>query len=379
MSLNILVVPDKFKGTLTAAEAAESIAAGWREARPGDRIELLPMSDGGDGFGDVLSRILEVEHQTTVTVDAANRPRNSQWEWEPNSKTAIIESAQVIGLALLKEGECHPFDLDTRGLGPLIEEATGLGATRCIIGIGGSATNDGGFGVARSLGWTFLDSHANPIQRWTDLQELQSVLAPDRLRKPDDVVVAVDVQNPLLGSNGASRIYGPQKGLRAQDMAHAEACLARLAELAIRTFPKISESVPGDGAAGGLGFGLRCFLGARLESGFELFARHSKLEYRIQKADLVLTGEGSIDASTEMGKGVGEIAKLCRKHAVPCIGLGGIVSLPRCETGTESCFTKTHGITPDLTDSNEAKRNPNAWLRRLAHRTAFEWQSAGSV
>ena len=375
MLLKILVVPDKFKGTLTASEAADTIAAGWQEARPNDQLELLPMSDGGDGFGDVLCRLIGGGTQTTSTIDAAQQPRKSQWHWEPHSRTAIIESAQVVGLALLPEGQFHPFDLDTAGLGPLVCEAADLGAAHCIIGIGGSATNDGGFGLARSVGWKFLDSKNCPIECWSDLTDLQQILRPKEQMYPTSIAVAVDVRNLLLGETGASRIYGPQKGLRPEDMSRAESCLGRLAEIARNTFPALQKDVPGDGAAGGLGFGLRCFLDARLESGFDLFARHSGLEDRIRLADLVVTGEGAIDASTEMGKGVGEVAKLCAHYDVPCVGLAGTVDSKSGALDKTSLFEHVKGITPDLTNAEEAKRNPKVWLRRLAHQAASNWPS----
>src|SRR6266480_1472249 len=159
MPLNVLIVPDKFKGTLSAQVAADLIARGWREARPQDTLELLPMSDGGDGFGEVLGRLLDVQEQTIATLDAAHNPLQAKWWWDPQTGTAIIESAKIIGLALLPPNKFHPFDLDTYGLGAALLAAADVGAQHCLIGIGGSATNDGGFGVARSFGWIFLDQH----------------------------------------------------------------------------------------------------------------------------------------------------------------------------------------------------------------------------
>ena len=150
MPLNVLVVPDKFKGTLTAQAAAELIARGWREARPDDHLVLLPMSDGGDGFGSVLSGLFEGEEQSLATVDAAHRPLQASWWWDRRTQTAIIESAGIIGLALLPPNKFHPFDLDTFGLGAALQATAGKGARNCLMGLGGSATNDGGFGLAES-------------------------------------------------------------------------------------------------------------------------------------------------------------------------------------------------------------------------------------
>src|SRR5437667_8544450 len=175
MPLTVLIVTDKFKGTLTAQAAADLIARGWREARPQDSLELLPMSDGGDGFGEVLSRLLKVEERTLATLDAAHAPLEAKWWWDPGTRTAIIESARIIGLALLPAKKFHPFDLDTFGLGAALQAAADMSARHCLMGIGGSATNDGGFGIARSLGWRFLDEYEQPIDQWRRLSSVQRI------------------------------------------------------------------------------------------------------------------------------------------------------------------------------------------------------------
>src|SRR5512133_1700676 len=302
-TLRVLIVPDKFKGTLSAGQAAAAIARGWAKGRPHDSQQLLPMSDGGDGFGQVVGELLGARRQPIRTMDAAHRPRRSRWWWEPDSKTAIIDSAAVIGLAMLPPGKFHPFELDTFGLGAVIRQAAEKGAVRCIMGIGGSATNDGGFGVARALGWSFVDANDQAIRQWRNLDALRHIKPP---RKPHwfrELTVAVDVRNPLLGAQGASRVYGPQKGLRPADFAHAELCLGRLAQIVKKDLGLDLARDAGSGAAGGLGFGLPAFLGARLMAGFELFSRLAKLDERLRKADIVITGEGAIDRSTLMGKG----------------------------------------------------------------------------
>jgi glycerate kinase len=347
------------------------IARGWREARPQDKLELLPMSDGGDGFGEVLGRLLNVEERSLATLDAAHTPLQAKWWWDPGTRTAIIESARIIGLALLAAKKFHPFDLDTFGLGAALQAAAQIGARQCLMGIGGSATNDGGFGVARSLGWRFLDEHQQPIEQWRQLNSLKRICAPVPQKDLPELLVAVDVQNPLLGTTGASRIYGPQKGLRPDDFAHAETCLNQLAEVVKRDLHLDAAAEPGAGAAGGLGFGLRCFFNARLESGFDIFGRFARLPERIRAAQLVLTGEGAIDASTLMGKGVGEIAKLCHQNGVACIGLAG--TLRRSELMEPTYFTQTLGMSPDLTTPELAMRDSSLWLPRLAAEAARKW------
>ena len=379
--MKILVIPDKFKGTLTARAAANAIARGWREARPRDAIELLPMSDGGDGFGEVMGRLLHAKIQKTETVDAAHRSCQANWWWEPRTKTAVIESANVVGLAKLPPGKFQPFELDTFGLGAVICAASRKGARRCIIGIGGSATNDGGFGLARALGWTFWDRDDIQIKRWTELHRLSRISPPKRRRWFQELIVAVDVQNPLLGVRGATRIYGPQKGLRPSELGEAEANLRKLAEVLGRSplgvppsggpnrlKPEL-QTCPGAGAAGGLGFGLMAFPGARLVPGFDLFASFANLDVHLRAADLVVTGEGGIDASTFMGKGIGEIARRCRKLKIPCLALAGHIT--ECNAANRF-FTEAHSLT-ELTPVKAAKSNSALWLERLARRTARSW------
>lgn len=370
MALRILIAPDKFKGTLTAHEAAAAIARGWRRSRPGDNFELLPMSDGGDGFGAVNGAILGAKTRLIRTLDAAHRPWTAKWWWEPKSKTSIIESAGIIGLAQLPSGRFHPFQLDTFGLGAAIHAASAKGARRCLVGIGGSATNDAGFGLARALGWRFLDRSGELIIEWTQLHRLHKIEQPRARKWFRETIVAVDVRNPLLGPRGCSRIYGPQKGLKPADFPIAEKNLHRLAAVAKKQFHHDFAAEAGAGAAGGLGFGFRCFLGAELQPGFDLFARQAHLAGRIRAADLVITGEGSLDQSSLMGKGVGEIARLCKKLKVPCIGLAGIVPQPH---RIQKCFAIARGMT-ELAAAAQARARPDYWLERLACEVAEQMQ-----
>jgi glycerate kinase len=344
------------------------------------------MSDGGDGFGEVLARLVSAESRSVRTVNAAHEPLEAAWWWSAERQLAIIESARIIGLAQLPKGKFHPFDLDTFGLGAALQAAFSQGAAEVLIGIGGSATNDGGFGLARAVGWQFLDSEGHRVERWTQLARLTTIVAPAQPIVFKDVLVAVDVQNPLLGSSGASRIYGPQKGLQESDFERAEACLGRMAEVFAAQFKESVSEQPGAGAAGGLGFGLRAFLpGARLRSGFELFAENSALERRIAASDLVISGEGSLDHSSFMGKGVGEVARLCAKHGVPCLMLAGILGrdLPPefalehvGSPSSKEVAIRVRGIVPGLTSFEEAVSTPGEWLRRLARSMAEEWAPA---
>jgi glycerate 2-kinase len=364
--MKVLVVPDKFKGTLTASQAADAIARGWRSVRPGDQLELLPMSDGGDGFGEIMSALLGAAKKLTATIDAAHRRCDATWWFDEQTHTAIIESARIIGLAQLPSGKYHPFDLDTEGLGELLHAAAGHGAKRCIVGIGGSATNDAGFGMARHLGWTFLNERGGKLERWTDLDQLASIAPSPKRQLFEELIVAVDVQNLLLGPEGCTRVYGPQKGLKPEDFPRAERCVERLAAILKQQLSLDFANTLGAGAAGGLGFGLLSFAGARLAGGFELFAEQARLAERMKRCDLVITAEGAIDRQTLMGKGVGQIAKLCGSAGIPCIAMAGVVQV---REDAQTLFAQTHALT-DITSTEQAMARADHWLERLAARAA---------
>jgi glycerate kinase len=368
MPLRVLIVPDKFKGSLTARQAAVAIAGGWAETRPDDRLDLLPMADGGEGFGQVLGELLQAGKRVCHTVDAAGRPRAAEW-WHASARgTAVVEAAQVNGLALLPAGRFHPFRLDTYGLGLVLRQAEAAGARRIYVGVGGSATNDGGFGLARALGWRFLDGTGREIPVWTGLDRLAKV---ERLPAPlefAELIIAVDVANPLLGPEGASRVYGSQKGLRLGDMARAEACLARLAEVMGDLLGEDHAFSPGSGAAGGLGFGLKVFCGGRFRSGGEIFIEFSGLEKRIRETDLVITAEGALDRQSLMGKGVGLVAGLAAQAGKPCLCLAGSLALDAQALPWPGF--RAYAIVPRIAPLEEALARPADCLFRLAARVA---------
>lgn len=350
------------------------MVTGWKSVYPSDEFQVVPMSDGGDGFGPVVGEALGAKPRSVSTVDAAGRKVRSTWWFHERSRTAVIETARTIGLAMLEPGRFHPFELDTLGLANVLSAARRAGTVRYLIGIGGSATNDGGFGLARGLGWRFWDRWGRAVEHWKDLVNLRRIKPPsdDGGNAPGARCVAVDVSNPLLGSRGCSRIYGPQKGLRAEDMAAAEAALRRLSLVLRRQGLRGDVKLAGAGAAGGLGFGLHAFWGAELRSGFEIFAESACLEERLTRAQLVVTGEGSIDPSSLMGKGVGEIVRRCGARGIPCIGLGGVVS-DRPEV--RRSFDLLMGMGTHLATPEEARSRPAYWLRRLARQAALRWES----
>lgn len=372
--MRVLIAPDKFKGTLTARAAARAMAAGWHRVRPQDQLVRQPISDGGDGFGEVLAELRGARPVSSLAMDAAGRRCRVRWWWDAATRTAIIESARVIGLAQLPPRRFHPLHLDTRGLGLVLRAAARRGARRCVLGIGGSATNDGGFGLAVSLGWQFLNRAGQRIGCWTDLVHLAGVRPPAVREWPLQLVVAVDVQNRLLGPHGCTRVYGPQKGLRPSDFAVAEACLRRLATVVHRTAGRDLAKVPGAGAAGGLGFGLLAFAGGRLVPGFALMACEARLPAQLRRADLVLTGEGCLDRSSLMGKGTGELASCCRQRGIPCVALSGRM---RDRAAVAKAFTVAVALT-DRMPLAEARRRTAGALRRLVAQVARQHANSGA-
>lgn len=366
--IRVLIVPDKFKGTMPAEQVCAAIAKGWKSARPRDELELLPMSDGGDGFGQVLAQLTKAQTRRVKTVNAAHQPIEADWWWNPSDKLAIVESARVIGLAMLPEKKFHPFQLDTSGLGQILREARRLGAKQCLVGIGGSATNDGGFGLARALGWMFLNQQGQALDHWWQLIQLHQILRPKNPLKLR-ITVAVDVANPLLGRHGCSRVYGPQKGLKPDDIVHAEKCLRRLSARLRLEHGIDQAATPGAGAAGGLGFGLMAFANARRQNGFDVFAKAAELEKRVRKADLVITGEGALDRQTCMGKGVGQIGLLCRKLRVSCLALAGVMSEPKQVARLFPHFRTLTGVAT----LDRAKKFPQRYLEKLSAIMAGEY------
>lgn len=367
-SLRILIVPDKFKGTLTARQAGAAIAAGWSAVRPMDHITELPMADGGDGFGEILGDLLNARRRVCDTVDAAGRTRAADWWFEPQTRIAVIEAAEVNGLAQLAPAKFHPFALDTRGLGALLRDVAGSKPQSVYVGLGGSATNDGGFGLARSLGWKFWNATGNAICAWTELDQLVSIDAPTSPLKFDALTIAVDAKNPLLGPDGATMVYGPQKGLLAAELPHAERCLSRLAEVVDGKSSERLSLELGAGAAGGLGFGLRAFCGGVMQSGGELFAQLSGLEQRIEAADWVITAEGALDAQSLMGKGVSVVAGLASRRGKPCLCLAGSIAL--AEGALPWPNFRAYSIVPGIASIEASTAHAAECLRRLAAQVA---------
>ena len=320
--MRILIANDKFKGSLPAEKAGFHIKNSLEKVFPEASFDLCPIADGGEGTALAMTAALAGEWTACTTQDAQGRPIEASFGWVAESATAVMEMSSASGLAIVQKLELNPLTASTLGTGILIQSALAKGARRILIGIGGSATNDGGLGVALALGYTFKKAG----QAFTPT--LESVLEADQLEKPTalpsfELIVACDVDNPLLGPRGATRVYGPQKGVR--DFVWFERRLEHLADLARRDLGVDPREMPGAGAAGGLGFGLMAFLGGRLVSGFDMVATQVGLDARVASADLVITGEGRLDEQSLQGKGPVGVARLARRLGKKVVGIAGSV------------------------------------------------------
>jgi len=307
--MKILVASDKWKGSLSAPAACAAIRRGLEAVWPSAEMIERPIADGGEGTAGALAKAGGGQWIDATVTGPLGTPVEAGYALLPDG-TAVIEMAAAAGL-VLTGGRLDPWRATTRGVGDLMAAAARRGARRLIVGLGGSATNDGGAGMAAALGWEF---EALPIA--------SRVVKPPTVPWTIETLAACDVTNPLLGPRGCTRVFGPQKGVAERDFAAFEQALASLASF----FPPEIAATPGAGAAGGLGFGLLAFCGARLVSGFGIVSDLLRLEDHVAAADLVVTGEGSLDDQTLDGKGPHGVAALARRHGKPVVGVGGRVT-----------------------------------------------------
>lgn len=318
--MHVVIACDKFKGSLSALEACQAIARGLGD---GVTVEHCPIADGGEGFVDAM---VIAGGGTTVTATARDPlGRRVQADYGliggEESRTAVIEMAAASGMWRLTSGERNPRQASTLGTGDLMRHAVQIsGAKRLLIGLGGSATNDGGAGMASALGVAFLDENGGLLEPFPEaLKRLAAIEEPRRLDLPE-ILVACDVDHPLLGARGASAVFGPQKGATPEDVVFLDGVLSRLVEI---SGGQAQALTPGAGAAGGLGFGLLRFAGAKLVSGFDLVADALGLAEKLSRADLVITGEGSLDEQTLGGKGPAGVARMARTLGKPVVAFAG--------------------------------------------------------
>ncbi|MCD2188152.1 glycerate kinase [Actinomycetospora soli] len=321
--MHVLVAPDKFKGSLNAVGVAEAIARAL--TAHGHTVELCPIADGGDGTVDAAVAA-GFERRPLTAAGPTGEPVETSFA--RSGDTAVVELADVCGLVRLPGGVLEPYASSTFGLGEVVRAALDAGATRIVLGLGGSASTDGGAGLAQALGVVLRDADGRELPGGIGGGGLPAVV---RVDPPPalaaTIEVACDVDNPLLGPHGAAAVYGPQKGAGPQDVEVLDAALAHWADVVGR---EVAE-VPGAGAAGGAGFGLMALLGARLRPGFDLVADLLGFDERLARADLVVTGEGRLDAQTLRGKGPAGVAARARAAGVPVLAVAGRVDLDPTE------------------------------------------------
>jgi len=320
--MKILIAPDKFKGSLNAREVAESIAVGIHDALPDAEVEIVPMADGGEGTAEAISDALGGSWLKCKVHDPLGREIEACYAWIEERRLAVMEMSEAAGMRRVSQDERDPVRANTFGVGEMLLDAAHHGATEIIIGLGGSATNDGGFGVARALGFRFFEQAQELKDAVSELVRLKRVEAPKDLTLPE-IVAAVDVKNPLLGKNGATRVFGPQKGAEKNQIDTLECALTRLADIIAEEFGFDYRDKAGAGAAGGLGFGLMSFCGAEIRPGFDVVAEAVGLESKMKQVDLAITGEGSLDPQTLGGKtpaGVGQLARKLGKKVFAIVG-----------------------------------------------------------
>jgi glycerate kinase len=329
--LRVLLAPDSFKGSLSSVEVARALAEGWARARPGDELTMAPLADGGEGTLAAIAESGGWEWQECPAHDPLGRPLMARWLLSADGKRAAVELAEASGLSRLPEGEPRsPLAATTEGTGEVLLAVMEVGVRHVLLGLGGSATTDGGSGLLHALGVSYRDS-ANgqlpgpvPDLAAIDLSALDPRLAELEMR------IACDVTNPLLGEHGAAATYAPQKGAWPEDIEALETWLARYADLLERSAGTRARDIPGAGAAGGTGFGLLC-LAPRLRSfqlvpGIDAVMGETGFDDRLAAADLVITGEGRIDDQTAFGKTALGVAGRAATADVPCLAIGGGVT-----------------------------------------------------
>ncbi|MEO8555914.1 MAG: glycerate kinase [Actinomycetota bacterium] len=385
--MRILIAPDCFSGTLSAAQAAEAIAGGWRRTAPDDDLALVPLSDGGPGFIDVLSRALVGETVSVTVADPLGRavPAAILMVDVGTTRTAYIESAQACGLHLLSQDERNPMVTSTYGVGQLIDAAVGEGAARVVVGLGGSGTNDGGAGMLAALGAgdpkTLAVGGAALSRLAVDALEGLPVVR-ERLRSVE-LVLATDVDSPLLGLQGASAVFGPQKGATPEMAQELESALGRFTEVVGTVDPNRRDLLtgtairrdrkPGAGAAGGLGYGL-LLLGGHRVSGVQVVLEAVGFDAMVLAADLVITGEGTFDWQSLRGKVVAGVAEAALARARPTVVIAGQALVGRRDSMALG-ISGTYAVAENPGQLAAALADPAGTLSRRTERVATTWST----
>ncbi len=347
--MRILIAPDSYKNALSALEVATSLKAGLFKVFPEAEFEILPMADGGEGTVEALIDATQGEIIKTTVHDPLMRPVESSFGITGDGITAVIEMASASGIQLVTSEERNPWITTTFGTGELIHAALDKGCRDIILGIGGSATNDCGMGMAAALGVKFLDAAGNSVGTGggslSDVTRIDTSGLDERIRETK-IMVACDVTNPLTGPDGAAHVYGPQKGADPDMAKELDSNLKKFSGLISEQLGKEVGNIPGAGAAGGLGAGLIAFLDGELVEGVPIIAAKTGLDEAVSKADIVITGEGGIDFQTQFGKTPYGVAQVAKKHSKPVIAVAGTIG-----EGAEELYSKGIDAVVSILDS----------------------------
>ena len=361
MPTKIVIAPDSFKGSLTAHEAASAMEEGVLQLLPDAHIVKHPVSDGGEGLvGVVTSALGGCIVTTNVSGTLPGQRVDARWGLSSDGSFAIIEMAEAAGLTLVPPDRRDPKITTTYGVGELIRAALDAGVSSIVIGIGGSATNDGGAGMAEALGVRFLDACGNPLARGgAALLDIAAIDAQGKDARIDsvEVLVACDVQNTLCGIQGASAVYGPQKGARLSDVSLLDKALLRFGTSVHASLGVDVLNVAGGGAAGGLGAGLVAFCGATLKRGIDLVLQITGFDDHLQGADLVITGEGRIDRQVRFGKAISGIVEQAKRRNIPVAAVVGSIEGSRESFLNDGFLSDLESLVDVHTSSEEAMRN----------------------
>ena len=348
--MKAVIAIDSLKGSLSSMEAGFAIAEGIRRAYPDAETLVRPLADGGEGTVEALVSGMGGQMQTVTVNDPLGRPISSSYGIIDSAKTAIIEMSAAAGITLITDSERNPLNTTTYGVGELIKDAIAKGCRTFIIGIGGSATNDGGVGMLQALGFGILDKAGNQVSFGAKgLEFIDRITDENVIPELKDCIfhIACDVTNPLCGEKGCSAVYGPQKGATPSMIIQMDKWLEGFAEKTKALYSKADPVYPGTGAAGGLGFAFLSFMNASLEPGIDMILKETKLEDYVKTADVVITGEGRLDFQTAMGKAPAGVAKLAKKYDKPVIAFAGSVTEDAVEcnkNGIDAFFPILRGI-----------------------------------
>lgn len=379
--MKAVIAIDSFKGSLETLESGRAVADGIRAVYPDADTVIRPLADGGEGTVSALVSALDGEICSVEVTGPLGDKIFAEYGVIPEKRLAVIEMSAAAGITLVPEGKRNPLYTTTRGVGELILDAIARGCRSFIVGIGGSATNDGGVGMLKALGFEFLDRNGKETADGAvGLSELSDIRSHRVCRELSEceIRVACDVKNPLCGDLGCSKIYGPQKGADDSMISDMDAWLLRYAELTKRSLPEADAGFPGVGAAGGMGFALKYYLGGELTSGIELITEITELEKYIEDADIVITGEGRLDRQSAMGKAPIGVARLAKKHGKIVVAFAGAVTDDAVvcnENGIDAFFSITRRpCSPDeAMDKNNAYEN----LKNTAEQTFRLIRSCG--